>query len=68
MQRMAVMLFMIMRSDGKGFAPANWIDPEYANLLVDAKKTGVKLMTRLASISPEGLGLQGSERIVLPQI
>lgn len=61
----AIMLFIIMRSDGKGFSPAKWIDPEYADLLKKAKGAGVKLMARLASVTPQGLGLKGAERIYL---
>jgi len=63
----AVMLFMIMRSDGKGFSPATWIDPGYAKLLFEAKAAGVKLMARQAYVTPEGLGLSTAERIILTQ-
>lgn len=40
----AVMLFLVMRSDGEGFEPASHIDPKYAEKLKDAENAGVEVL------------------------
>jgi sugar fermentation stimulation protein A len=49
----AVMLFVIQRSDGEGFAPARDIDPDYADGLVGASQSGVQVLAYGTRISPE---------------
>ncbi len=55
----AVIFFLIQRSDGKGFAPAEQTDPVYAQLLKRALVEGVEIFTRFAQVSPQGLALGG---------
>ena len=49
----AVMLFVILRSDGHRFAPAAAIDPAYAEALRAARDSGVEVLAYRAKVSPE---------------
>ena len=40
----SAMLYVINREDTDSFSPATEIDPEYARLLVQAEKSGVKIL------------------------
>ena len=51
----AVMLYVIQRSDGTIFKPANHIDPEYARVLKTVYKDGVEILPYLADVNPEGI-------------
>ncbi len=51
----AVMLFLVQRSDGKIFRPADHIDPEYGQALRRAAKAGVEVLVYRADVSPEGI-------------
>ena len=53
----AVMLFIIMRSDGKGFKPATHIDPEYATKLNTAADFGVEIIHKTCSISTKSVNI-----------
>ncbi len=55
----AEILFAIQRSDCSQFSPAEDIDPEYARLLREAQKSGVKITAALVDISPIGLVMTG---------
>ncbi len=56
----AVMLFVIQRSDGEGFAPAWDLDPDYAEGLAEAVADGVEVFPCPASVDPEGIKLTGT--------
>ncbi|MCD6376418.1 MAG: DNA/RNA nuclease SfsA [Caldisericaceae bacterium] len=49
----AVMLFLIQRSDGTIFRPADHIDAEYGRMLRVAFEQGVEILPYLAQVSPE---------------
>lgn len=49
----AVMLFLVQRSDGKIFKPADHIDPEYGQALRRAANAGVEVLVYRADVSPE---------------
>ncbi len=48
----AVMLFLIQRSDGTVFRPADHIDPDYGRMLRVAFEKGVEILPYLAQVSP----------------
>ncbi len=49
----AVMLFLIQRSDGTVFKPADHIDPDYGQALREVFKAGVEILPYRAEVSPE---------------
>jgi len=49
----AAMFFVIQRSDGKVFHPAQHIDPAYSNTLREASLNGVELLAYRAEVTPE---------------
>lgn len=54
----AVMLFVIQRSDGTTFKPADRIDPEYARVLKDVYHQGVEILAYQADVSPTEIKIQ----------
>ena len=54
----AVMLYIIQRSDISKFAPAEKIDPEYAELLREAIDNGVEVIAIQAKVSPVSIELK----------
>lgn len=56
----AVMLYIIQRTDVSLFAPAWSIDPEYAELLVEAHQNGVEIIPFQVSVSPKGISPIGT--------
>lgn len=53
----AVIFFLIQRGDTSRFAPAQHIDPVYANKLRDAKESGVMLLAYQAEVTQTGIQL-----------
>jgi len=53
----AAMIYVIQRSDVHQFAAAKDIDPDYAQLLEDAKQKGVEVYACQAKLSEEGIKL-----------
>ena len=53
----AVMLFVIQRSDGTTFKPAEHIDPEYARALKEVHQQGVEILAYQADVSPTEIKL-----------
>jgi sugar fermentation stimulation protein A len=51
------LFFFIQRTDGKCFAPADYIDARYADLFVDAMRAGVQIWPYQAIITTEGIGI-----------
>ncbi len=51
----AVMFYLIQRSDGDGFAPADDIDPTYGKELRRAVAHGVEVFAYRADVSPEAI-------------
>jgi len=53
----AVMLFVIQRSDGRGFAPAAKIDPAYAAEFAAAIRCGVEAIAYRAEVTPRSISI-----------
>lgn len=53
----AKLLFLIMRENVKKMRIADWIDPEYARLVNEAKKVGVEFLVYSIRIQPSGIEL-----------
>lgn len=53
----AVMLYLIQRSDGRGFTVADDIDPGYGKALRRATAAGVEVLAYRAAVSPEGIAV-----------
>lgn len=49
--------YLVQRADAQCFGPADFIDPEFADLFREAIKEGVEMWPYLAHVSPEGIGL-----------
>ena len=60
----AVMLFIILRQDGKGFRTADFIDPEYSELFEQVCAAGVEAYAYRADITPDEITLSGREKII----
>lgn len=54
----AAMFYLIQRSDGHCFGPADCIDPDYARLFWQAVDRGVEMYPYRALVTPEGVFLQ----------
>ncbi len=63
--RRAVMLFLIQRSDGTIFKPADDIDPKYAASLREAYAFGVEILPYQAAVSPDSVELTTSVDFIL---
>ena len=61
----AVMLFVLMRSDGDKFKAADFIDPQYAIKLAEAKQRGVEVLVYNTAISPDGIVLTEAETLII---
>ncbi len=59
----AACFFLVQRPDGECFAPADFVDPEYARLFWEALDAGVEMWPYRARVSPHGIGL--GERLPL---
>lgn len=59
----AVMFYLVQRADGRCFAPAAAIDPEYAALFWQAVDAGVEMWPMRGVVSPAGIEL--GERLPL---
>jgi len=55
----AVMLYIIQRTDGTFFAPAEHIDPDYTRKLRRAYKAGVEILPAVVAVSPKGFKIKG---------
>lgn len=53
----AAMLYLVQRPDGHCFAPADFIDPEYARLFYDALACGVEVYPYRALVDVTGIDL-----------
>lgn len=49
--------YFIQRTDAQCFAPADYVDPEFAKLFYLAKSKGVEIWPYVASISDRGIGI-----------
>ena len=56
----SVVFFVVQRKDGKIFAPADNIDPEYGRLLRKALKSGIEVLAYQASVSPSTISISHS--------
>lgn len=53
----AAVLFCVQREDGRSFAPAEEIDPHYAETLGRAREQGVQVLVYQARVGPEGIAV-----------
>ena len=56
----AAMFYLVQRPDGHCFAPADFIDPDYAALFAEALAAGVEMYPFRAVVTPEGIDLGGA--------
>ena len=61
----AAMLFIISREDVNSFSPAIDIDPEYAKLLKEADKAGVKILAYKCIVSPNEVIVNQKVKVIL---
>jgi len=62
-QRVAC-FYLVQRGDAQCFAPADFIDPDFASLFHEAMSQGVEMWTYQATVSPEGIGLGPKVRVL----
>ncbi len=55
----AAMLYVVQRPDGQCFAPADYIDPEYARAYAHARRQGVEIWPVRAHIDEQGIYYAG---------
>ncbi len=55
----AAMFYLVQRPDGRCFAPADFIDPAYAELFYAAVAAGVEMYPYRAEVGPRGVDLGG---------
>jgi len=60
-----VLLFLMGREDGRGFAPAADIDPHYAEALRTARSKGVEILAYRSRVSPDRIVLDAAETLLL---
>lgn len=53
----AAMVYLVQRGDAGSFAPADDIDPHYAELYHQARRSGVEILVWQATVSPQGIHL-----------
>ena len=53
----AAMVYLVQRGDAGSFAPAEDIDPHYAELYHQARRSGVEILVWQAAVSPQGIHL-----------
>ncbi|HID37910.1 MAG TPA: DNA/RNA nuclease SfsA, partial [Calditrichaeota bacterium] len=63
----AVMLFVIQRSDGDIFKPADHIDPKYGEALRQAVDNGVEALAYRAEVTPEEICIKAKIKIQLDE-
>ena len=61
----AAMFYLVQRPDGRCFAPADFIDPDYAGLFSEALGAGVEMYPFRAVVTPAGIDL-GAELPLAP--
>lgn len=60
------LFFLIQRSDGECFGPADFIDPVYAELFYEAMDKGVEMWPYVAHVNEHGITLGQRLPVVLP--
>ncbi|MDD3760307.1 MAG: DNA/RNA nuclease SfsA [Acidithiobacillus sp.] len=60
----AVMLFLLGREDGHGFAPADAIDPKYGAALRQARERGVEVLAYRSRVRPDSIELCDAEHLL----
>ncbi|GAA0480588.1 hypothetical protein GCM10008986_01430 [Salinibacillus aidingensis] len=50
-------LFVCQREDIKSVQPADWIDPDFAHVLLNAKEAGVDIKARSCKVALNGITL-----------
>jgi sugar fermentation stimulation protein A len=60
----AVMLFLLGREDGHGFAPADAIDPVYGQRLRRARDLGIEILAYRSQVRPDSIRLSNAEPLL----
>lgn len=55
-----VVIFMVQREDGRVFSPYKERDPEFAKILSESTRKGVKVLAYRLRVEPEKVSLEGS--------
>jgi len=61
---LTALFFFVQRSDGKCFAPADYIDPVYADLFYKSIDAGVQIWPYQAIISKKGIDIGKRLKII----
>jgi len=64
----AVMCFLVNRADGRGFGPADHIDPGYGRRLREVVEAGVELLAYRTRIEPGAITVEGPEPVELAPV
>lgn len=64
----AAMLFVIQRSDGRGLAPADFIDPAFGAGLRRAARRGVEILAYRADVTPDEILLVERQPVILDRV
>lgn len=62
-QRVAC-FYLVQREDALCFAPADFIDPQFASVFREAVNEGVEMWAYRATVSPDGIGLGPKVRVL----
>ena len=60
----AVMLFLLGREDGRGFAPADTIDPEYGTALRRGRDLGIEILAYRSRVRPDSIEISNAEPLL----
>ncbi|MEY2340744.1 DNA/RNA nuclease SfsA [Acidithiobacillus sp. IBUN Pt1247-S3] len=60
----AVMLFLLGREDGCGFAPADAVDPEYGRALRRARDLGIEVLAYRSRVRPDSIEISDAEPLL----
>jgi len=60
------LFFLVQRTDGRCFGPADYIDPVYADLFYEALESGVEVWPHVAVVDEEGIRLGKRLEVVRP--
>jgi sugar fermentation stimulation protein A len=58
------MLFLLGREDGRGFAPADTIDPEYGTALRRGRDLGIEILAYRSRVRPDSIEISNAEPLL----
>jgi sugar fermentation stimulation protein A len=54
---LAACFYLVQRPDGRCFGPADFIDPDFADVFRQARRAGVRMWAHAATVDARGIGL-----------